>query len=145
VTEAARQRAWVPLGNALSHLLEDHGARLDRLDIGHLATPGSAVRDWVAITQPEPGAPTRIDEARVLGTSWLSRRRTLVVNVDHPVVQRLMTLAEHEPELAAYLLLKLFYLRGSDRSVATDGELAHATYLRRQRRRAAAGGRGARP
>jgi hypothetical protein len=59
----------------------------------------------------------------------------LVVNADHPTVAHLLGLGAAEPELAAYLLLKLFFLR-TELDPKRDNQLAsfaaEARWLRTQ-------------
>ncbi len=111
---------WAPLRAACAHLLDSEGARVAALRLGHLDYPESAVADRVAITQGEFGELTPIEAAGSLATGWLAGKRCVVVNADHPSVGQLLELAQTEPELAAYLLVKLLYLRAGppeDRSV----------------------------
>lgn len=112
------------LARALERLLHDHGAKLSEVRFGHLDYPDSPIRERIAITQSEPGELTPVDQAARLGRSLLSGRRALVVSLDHPTVVDLLGLAEHEPELAAYKLVKLFFL-GRELDVELAAELAH--------------------
>ncbi len=109
-TDPALLASWLTLEKALRSLLRAAGLRFRGLELGHLAYPGSFVGDWPAISQHKAGELVPLDGARTLGTSLFARRRLVVVNADHPTVHRLMTIAPVEPELAAYLLIKLFFL-----------------------------------
>jgi hypothetical protein len=90
----------------------------------------------VAITQRHPGELTPLEDVRTLATSIFSRRRELVLNAGHPALARLVVLAPREPELAAYLAAKLFYL-GHELDAVTDAELALRAMEARCRRRTA--------
>ena len=105
------REAWQPLRKVLGALLEGLGHKLADISLGHLAYPDSPVADHVAITQAKLGELTPVEEIGELGSGWFASRRTVVVNADHPTIHHLLELAPAEPELAAYLLLKLFYLR----------------------------------
>jgi hypothetical protein len=124
------------LRRALSRLLDAHGARVKGVAIAGLAYPDSAVAQRVAITQREIGEVTPLDEVGDLPSSFFSGRRFVVLNADHPTVKRLVALAEHEPELAAYVAAKLFHLR-SELRAEVDGELAAIAWKQRCKRTAA--------
>lgn len=81
------------------------------IELGHLAYPDSPVAKLVAITQASFGELTPLTEIGELGGGWFRSRRTVVLNADHPTVADLLEVAAREPELAAYLVLKLFFLR----------------------------------
>lgn len=134
--EAAR---YAPLCAATRELFEDRGARLSDVHVMHLAYPGSAIEQRVAISQKKPGALDEVEATRDLGSGLFSRRRALIVNADHPTVAELVPMAHAEPELAAYLLAKLFYL-GGGLSTDLDGELAQLAMARRARRLSASRG-----
>jgi hypothetical protein len=109
-TQIERAR-WQRLHDATLTQLRELGHDLPGLELGHLAYADSAVADHVAITQAKFGELTEIEEVGKLSGGWLGRKRVLVINADHPTVAHLLVLGEAEPELAAYLLLKLFFLR----------------------------------
>jgi hypothetical protein len=129
-----RERApWERLRGALLRVLGGLGHKLGDIAIGHLAYPGSAVAEHVAITQASFGELTRIEEIGELSSGWFRSSRIIVLNADHPTVVHLLELAATEPELAAYLLLKLFFLR-KQLDPQLDGQLARlATEARWQR------------
>jgi hypothetical protein len=133
---AAEQAAFEPLRRALERLLEADGARVQAVALGHLAHERSSLRKRVAITQTEAFALTDASEADQLDRSLLSRRRALVVNADHPAVRPLVALSGSEPELAAYLLLKLVLLR-HERPAGHDARLALESLAHRDLRTAA--------
>jgi hypothetical protein len=136
VDPAAEPPAGLALRSTLYALLRAHKARLGGVAFGRFAYPGSPIAGRVAITQHAAGELTELDDARRLGSSLLSRRRTLVLNVDHEVTLRLAALAAQEPELAAYLAAKLFLL-GDSFTAATDSRLATLALEARCRRRTA--------
>lgn len=124
------------LHRAVTRLLDLHGARIAEVAFGHFHYRHSCIRELVAITQQEVGEVTRVEDVQDVGMSIFSRRRALVVNTDEPTVKRLIQLAGSEPELAAYFLMKLFYLRG-ELSVSLDGGLANDALELREFRMAA--------
>lgn len=121
------------LGQAVHGILDEHGARLSGVYFGHFAYPGSRIRKAVAITQSEVGELTELSDARRLGRFVLSGRRALILNLDHPVVTDLAGLAAEEVELAAYKLIKLFFL-GTELDVELASELAQIAWQRRWQR-----------
>ena len=109
----AELEPWTRLRAAALGLLAGLERSLADVTLGHLAYPGSPVAEHVAITQAKFGELTRVEDVGELGSAgWFRSKRLVVVNADHPTVAHLLELAGHEPELAAYLLLKLFFLRG---------------------------------
>ncbi len=133
--EAAR---WKPLCESLRRLLDDWGARIVDVVLAHFQYPGSGITQLPAITQREFGEITRIADVQTLGRMIFRRRRVLVVNADHPVVERLLPLCAVEPEFAAYELAKLFFLR-QELTTEIDGELIAVSLEHRRLRRAAEG------
>jgi hypothetical protein len=132
VPESERAR-WQPLREATLAQLRELGLEVSELSLGHLAYPESPVADHVAITQAEFGELTEIDAVGKLASGWFGRKRVVVVNADHPTVVHLLGLGAAEPELAAYLLLKLFFLR-TELDPVRDNQLASfATEARWQR------------
>ena len=121
---------------ALAELLRAEKVRLSEVVPARFDYPGSCIAERVAVTQARVGEPTPYDEARRHGTSFLSRRRAFVLNADHPVVRDLAALAAREPELAAYLAAKLFFL-GPDLDPQRDARLAGRATEARCRRRTA--------
>jgi hypothetical protein len=121
-TQIERTR-WQPLREATLAALRELGLELSGLELGHLAYAESPVADHVAITQAKFGELTAIEEVGQLASGWFARKRVLVVNADHPTVAHLLELGAVEPELAAYLLLKLFFLR-TELDPARDNSLA---------------------
>ena len=101
------------------------GAKVARVELGHFDYDGSSLKGVPAVTQAELGELTPLSEINALGTGLLSWSRVLVVNADHATVKSLLKLADAEPQFAAYLLTKLFFLQ-SELPSRTDGELALA-------------------
>jgi len=124
--EAAR---WAPLERALGALLSAWGARISGVRAAHLAK-GGPLAGAVAITQATPGELTPVDEARAVGTGLLSRRRWVLMNADHPLVDDLLGLAAATPSLAAYLAAKLLFL-GTRLDPEVDGALARLALAQR--------------
>jgi hypothetical protein len=124
---------WQVLASAVAKLLDQWGAKVAGVRLGHLDYVDSSVADRVAITQAEFGEATPIEDAAVLGTGLLSSRRVVVLNADHPTIRTIAALAETEPELAAYLAVKAFFL-GARLDAQTDETLLSLTYDHRQRR-----------
>jgi hypothetical protein len=125
---------WSALQGALVERLRADGRRLAGLEPGRFDHPGSAIAERVAIARRPDLTLAPLAEAGTLGTFFLSRRRTVVLNVGHPAVRRLCGAAQREPELAAYLAAKLFLL-GSERAVRDDARSAGRVWEARCRRR----------
>ncbi len=125
--------AWAPLRAALAALLKAGGLKLREVTVGRLDYPDSRVAGRAAITQAEPFSLTKLREIDELGGGWLTSGRALVLAADHPTLRRLRRVATHEPELAAYLALKSFFLHG-ELSPALDDRLATAAAEARWRR-----------
>lgn len=115
--------AWRPLCVGLGDLLKVGKFKVAAVTVGRLGYPESPVADRVAITQGRFGELTDVEEIGELASGWLTSERTLVLNVDHPTLVNLRAVAGREPELAAYLALKLFFLHG-ELTPERDAELA---------------------
>lgn len=121
--ERARGRA---LAGAVERLLTSWRAKVRRVRLGHFDYPESAIAQRVAMTQGEFGEITPLSQADEVGKGLLGSKRTVVLNVDHPTVRQLAALAPDEPELAAYLAVKAFFL-GRRLDADSDVELAGLT------------------
>jgi molecular chaperone HtpG len=125
---------WQVLARAVALLLDDWGAKIGGVCLGHLDYPHSCVADRVAITQAEFGEATPLADVGALGTGLFASRRVVVLNADHPTIRTVATLAQREPELAAYLAVKAFLLASSNEQ-GLDAEVAEqlvvATHDRR--------------
>ncbi|MFO7565936.1 MAG: ATP-binding protein [Enhygromyxa sp.] len=108
--DAEEALRWQVLATGVARLLDDWGAKVAGVRLGHLDYDDSSVADRVAITQAEFGEATPLDDAAQLGTGLLSSRRVVVLNADHPSIRTIAALAQSEPELAAYLAVKAFFL-----------------------------------
>ncbi|MCA9714975.1 MAG: hypothetical protein KC468_09845, partial [Myxococcales bacterium] len=124
---------WRDLRSAATQLMRDYGARISDVQLAHFDYPESAIKDRVAISQREACALEPLADVRVIGMSFFSRRRALLINADHPMVATLTELARSEPEFAAYQLVKLFFL-GERLDAALDALLAKHTMERRCQR-----------
>jgi len=136
VAAEALPAGWAALREALVARLRADGRRLAGLEAGEFDHPGSRIADRVAIARRPDLTLAPLAEAGTLGTFFLARRRTLVLNVGHPAVRRLCAAAEREPEFAAYLAAKLFLL-GSERGEGDDARSAARVWEARCRRRTA--------
>ncbi len=122
--EAADVR-WHGLANAVRALLLADGIKLRGIAIGDLDYPGSPVAERVAISQRELGELTPVSEVGTLGSGLFGSGRYVVLNAGHSVLKSLLEggKAALEPELSAYLTVKLLYLR-DELSPERDGRLA---------------------
>ncbi|MCA9526778.1 MAG: hypothetical protein KC549_10850, partial [Myxococcales bacterium] len=117
--EAERFR---PLQEAARRLFEGLGAKLQGVVLAHLPS----LADDAAITAADVSEPVPMAEIRKLDAGFLARKRTLVVNVDHPTVAHLIRLAAREPAVAAWMLARLFFL-GLPVDAGRDAALMAAT------------------
>ncbi len=124
---------WRPLAAAVLRLLQEHGAKIHSVGLARFTDPETTIHNWVAISQRKAGEIEELVEARALGSSFFSRKRTLVLNAAHPTVQSLIALAQSEPEMAAYQLSKLFFL-GEHLDASLDSELAKIAFRLREDR-----------
>ncbi len=127
---AADDLSWTPLRAALERLLAASRWKVRAVAVGRFAYPDSPIADRPAISQASPGELTPLADAGKLASGWLASGRVLVLSADHPTLQHLRGVAEREPELAAYLALKSFFLHGE---LAPDDETALATISAEQR------------
>jgi hypothetical protein len=134
---ADQREAWQPLLRSMAALLELRRYRVAAIELGQLIGP--ALEGRVAITQSSLGELTPVVEAGRLNSGLLGERRVLVLAADHPTLVQLRELAEREPELAAYLALKLVFLTYPPGDaeldfVALDHQLVGAAAEQRWRR-----------
>lgn len=81
-------------------------------------------QDWSALLVSTPGQLERLEEVLLPAAGLFSKgKQVLVVNVEHPQILRILTLAKSEPQLAAYLLVKQFF-RQRGLTPELDSELA---------------------
>lgn len=124
---------WTALREALAELLRARKWKVREIAVGHLAYPGSPIAGRPAITQERLGELTPVAESGALSKGWLTSGRVLVLSADHPTLRHLCAVAEREPELAAYLALKSFFLHG-ELTPTQDAELATLSAEARWRR-----------
>jgi hypothetical protein len=127
-------RQWAGLASEAQRVLEDTGHKVARVEFGHFGPSGSLLGGRTVISQREFGEPTHRGDSGELGKGLFSRRRTLVIDADHPTVRTLLGLAVREPELAAYQLVKLFLLASGSISAADDSQLANVAMNYRETR-----------
>ena len=133
LADANAETGWLPLVKAVQSLLAVHERRPVAVRLGQFAYAGSSGAGLVAAVEEKPFSIAYLDRVRRPPQSAGWDAVSLVLNVDHPTVQKLRTTAFDEPEWAAYTLLKLFHL-GVDLTATLDGALlAAATAQRGQR------------
>jgi hypothetical protein len=133
--------SWPGLSASMLALLGALDIEPSTLALAQLDYHDSSVAEQVAITQAKLGELTPVGEVSKLSVGWraggwLAGKRAIVVNADHPSVVQLLELAAREPELAAYLLLKQFFLR-TELDAARSDELAMLAAEARWRRQTA--------
>lgn len=108
--------------------------------LGHLKlaalVPGHepSLADHVGVVVLRLDVPTPITEVHRIETGFLARKRTLVVNLDHPAVAALVARAAREPELCAWLLARLLLLERGELDAAREAALLGPAVTRRQTR-----------
>lgn len=132
--DLGERRAWAGLATTVQRLLDDTDHKLAAVEFGHFGPSGSELAGRMVISQREFGEPTRRSESGELGKGLFTRRRSLVIDADHPAVRTLLGLAAREPELAAYQLVKLFLLVGGSISAGDDSQLAATAMAYREAR-----------
>ncbi len=116
---AADHPGMAKLRPLLVDLLRSAGLRPRSIDLGDMHYPGAKLDAWVAVGQASVGEVTAYNQRSAY------RDRHVVLNARHPSVQQALTLANEEPELAAYLLTKVMVLAGgAGLPVSTDQTLA---------------------
>jgi len=131
--EAAALAGWTALREAMARLIRAMGWKVREVTVGALNYPDSPVAGHLAISQAEFGELTPVAEVGQMASGWLTRGRVLVLAAEHPTLQHLRAVAGREPELAAYLALKAFFLHG-ELELAVDARLATAAAEARWRR-----------
>lgn len=126
-------RSWAPLCAATAALLKTRGWKVREVTVGRFDYPESAIAERVAITQGRFGEVTKVEDIGLMASGWLASGRVLVLSALHPTLLHLRTVARREPELAAYLAIKSFFLHG-ELSSTVDAELASAAAEARWRR-----------
>ncbi len=126
---------WAALCEAMARLIKTAGWKVREVTVGSLHYPDSPVADRLAISQADFGELTPLAEAGQMASGWLTRGRVLVLSAEHPTLQHLRAVAGREPEMAAYLAIKAFFLHG-ELGLADDARLASAAAEARWRRTA---------
>jgi molecular chaperone HtpG len=129
----AEAKTWAPLCAALTELLRGSAWKVREVVAGDFEYPESPIAGRVAITQGRFGERTPVAEIGQMASGWLTSGRTLVLSARHPTLRHLRAVALDEPELAAYLALKSFFLHG-ELTAAQDAALASAAAEARWRR-----------
>ena len=125
--DATEEAAFAALRGPLLALLPE--AKVAALVPGHVPN----VPEAVAVAVAKLDEPTPMAEIGRLESGLLARKRTLVVNLDHPAVAALLPSAAREPELCAWMLARLFLLwraeagRGADDGLDPAREAALLT------------------
>ena len=117
----------------MARLIKAAGWKVREVAVGSLNYPDSPVADRLAISQAEFGELTPLADAGQLASGWLTRGRVLVLSAEHPTLLHLRAVAGREPELAAYLAIKAFFLHG-ELGLAVDARLATSAAEARWRR-----------
>lgn len=145
---APAQSQWTgaeALRTATLGLLSAVAAPVAGVELGYLDYPGSGARTLPAVAQSHPFTLTRLSESHPREQEWASRSSpvpgtghehappTWVLNVEHPTLRTLLPLALREPELSAYLLIKLC-LYGGLLTEDLESKLLQAVTLKRCQR-----------
>ncbi len=131
--DAAAVAGWAALREAMARLIKAAGWKVREVAVGSLNYADSVVADRLAISQASFGEVTPVAEVGLMVSGWLTSARVLVLSAEHPTLLHLRAVAEREPELAAYLAIKAFFLHG-ELGLATDARLATAAAEARWRR-----------
>lgn len=124
---------WGALREALARLLKAGGWKVREVMVGSLDYLDSTVAGRLAISQAKFGELTPLADVDQMASGWLTGGRVLVLAAEHPTLLHLREVAGREPELAAYLALKAFFLHGAVGSVS-DAKLASTAAEARWRR-----------
>jgi hypothetical protein len=128
--EPAPGPLWARLAGDALDALRAGGSKVERVQPASFGYPDSAIGDRVALAQVDAYALDELADVERISDGLLGRRRTLVVNVDHPTVREIVALAHHDPAFAAYLLAKAL-LVGRTLDPRIDAKLAAHTVARR--------------
>jgi hypothetical protein len=124
---------WGALREALAKLIKAGGWKVREVMMGSLDYLDSTVAGRLAISQAKFGELTPLADVDQMASGWLTGGRVLVLAAEHPTLLHLRVVATREPELAAYLALKAFFLHGAVGSVS-DAKLATTAAEARWRR-----------
>lgn len=132
--EQGESAQYEPLERAVQRLLDGVGAKHSGVSTRHLDIPGNGIRNAVAITTVSPQEVALFEEVRQMSSGLFGKRRHLVLNADNGQVGWQRILSNTEPELAAYNLVRLFFLWDGELERDFDDKLLrNATELRWQR------------
>jgi hypothetical protein len=135
--DAEERKRWSQFSQRCLELLSEVGAKIGDVGFGHFKYPGSPIGRRIAITMRSSERPVEIDEVGKLPRGLLSMftaARRLVINADHAAVEALLGVADREPELAAYKLVKMFMLEAGELDMDEDAERAAVSWKMRCRR-----------
>lgn len=126
---------------AVMVLLRAAEAPVGAVELGSLGYAGSGAGDLPGVVQSQPFTVGRLMAAYPKDQKWpepgddggAPPRNSWVLNADFPTLKTLLPLAESEPELCAYMLIKLC-LVGSPSLLALDARLLRLATEQRQKR-----------
>jgi hypothetical protein len=131
ITPAVRQ-----LLVSVEGMLKKMSQKIEPLRFADFNYPGSCISGRVFVVQGDPGKISSRDELLApkqvfkTGLAGLTRKRTMILNWNHPYVAKIIALSGADPEMAAYMLAKVIYMEdGIDTD--TDSRLALASLERR--------------
>lgn len=124
---------------AARELLTTLDVRIATLDVAHFATdPPLQEHLYLVQRDARSGVPLRLDDDAFRPVSHWTHRDRILLDADLELITHLAQLATREPELAAYILLKLMYLQGGKLSPTLDADLARLAVEHRTTRRGGA-------
>lgn len=130
------EREEIESSRALDESAAEQRVRVAHARASSLPASGAPHLPRVAVTHDSAHGLVDLAQATALGEGWFARSRHLLVNADHDGVSTLIELAQDEPELAAYMLTKMFWV-GTRLDAAADSKLCALAAEARWRRRGA--------
>ncbi|MCX4242407.1 ATP-binding protein [Paraliomyxa miuraensis] len=124
--DAEEQTRWAPLRAATEALLQAAGVRVAGVVPARFDYAGSCIARRLFVLQREPLSLSPWAEEVVRPAEW-KRKDTVVINAAGDGVDAVLTLAQREPELAAYALVKLLHLAVGPLPVEVDAQLCSAS------------------
>lgn len=132
------------LRTAVMALLRAAEAPVGTVELGSLGYPGSGAGELPGVVQSQPFTVSRLVQAHPKDQRWpeagddhgLPPRNSWVLNADYPILKTLLPLTESEPELCAYILIKLC-LVGNPSLLELDSRLLRLSLEQRRQRQAA--------
>jgi hypothetical protein len=104
--ESAPGPVWTVLAAGALELVRAAGSKAESLEPARFDYPDSPIVDRVAVAQVDAYALDELADVDRIAEGLLGRRRTWVVNIEHPTVRELLALGHGAPVFAAYLLAK---------------------------------------